>query len=84
MTGAWTLTDDGEWVLNPEYRHHLHEAKQRGMKAWCDAVYRYVSQYTGYKVSVLETELNRRCQDLEKSPLEIVDSFIIEAFEHQL
>lgn len=83
MAGAWTMTEEGEFVLDKTYQEHLDAAKTAGGVAWRDAVYSYLAEHTQYDVEFIGLEFMRRCQE-DGTPLEIVDEFIIEALEGNL
>ena len=94
MTVApWTMTDEGEWVLNEPYASHLAAAKRAASDAWMGAVYQYLSSVTGYDVETLNEDFMRRVKrkaeqdEDEKSKeklLGLVDSYIIEVIERSI
>lgn len=83
MTGAWTMTDEGEFILNEPYSTKLAEAKRLATQAWLEAIMSYLSEQTPYSDEELLFEFQRRSRT-EYAPTEIVDSFVIEALEGTL
>ena len=84
MTGAWTMTDEGEFILNEPYSSILAEAKKRATQAWIDTMMDYLSGETEYDSEFLLEEFSRRAGKANMPPLEIVNSFVIEALEGTL
>lgn len=84
MTGAWTMTEDGEFVLNEPYASKLEEAKSVATFAWTAAMMEWLSDETGYNEELLLDEFVRRAKLEGRSPMEIVESFVIEALEGNL
>ena len=77
--GMWTLTDDGEFVLDERYAEQLREARVRATAAWTQAMLEYLGERTDYDVEFLRDELVRRCQEEGLAATEIVDEFVLEA-----
>ena len=84
MTGAWTMTENGEFVLNEPYASKLDEAKTVATHAWTAAMMEWLSNETGYDKEDLLHEFVRRAKLEGRQPMEIVDSFVIEALEGNL
>lgn len=85
----WTMTEDGEWILNEPYKTILAEAKRKAAVAWQAEICEYISSKTGYATETLAGEFVRRSitSTSEESNYKIVgmvDSFIIEALEGSL
>lgn len=84
MAGAWSMTEEGEFVLNEPYKTKLFEAKHVASTAWRRAICEYLAQNTHYTVEKMDAEFVRRVQEEGMSPVEIVDEFVIEALEGNL
>lgn len=85
----WSMTEDGEWILNEPYASMVDEAKQRAAAAWQAEICEYLSSRTNYTTEDLISEFIRRSVTTsgEESKYKIVgmvDSFIIEALEGSL
>ena len=76
--GMWTLTDDGEFVLEEPYATKLKEACALATEAWITALLGYLSNESPYTVDELRESLIERCSE-EQQPKEIVDEFVLEA-----
>lgn len=83
MTGAWTMTDSGEFVLNPAYEKILREARNRGMMAWVEAVMSFLAERTSYTEEEL-FEAFKHQADVNPNASESVDEFVIRALEGDL
>lgn len=79
IDGMWTLTDDGEFVLEEPYATQLREARVRATAAWTGAMLDYLAERTVYGTEFLKDELLRRCREDGVSATEIVDEFVLEA-----
>lgn len=77
--GMWTLTDEGEFVLDERYAEQLMEARVRATAAWTSAMLEYLEERTDYDVEFLRDELLRRCKEEGLAATEIVDEFVLEA-----
>ena len=84
MAGAWSMTEEGEFVLNEPYASKLAEAKHVATRAWTVAMMEWLSEECEYSGEELLEELVRRSQEQERPPMELVDSFVIEALEGNL
>lgn len=84
MTGAWTMTEEGEFVLNEPYASKLDEAKTIATQAWMAAMMEWLSNETGYNKEELLEEFVRRAKLEGRAPMDIVESFVIEALEGNL
>lgn len=83
MTGAWSMTDEGEFVLAEPYASELAKVKRDAMNAWVRSVVTELASVTGYGERELACEFQRRCTR-DDAPMEIVDAFVIEAMEGEL
>ena len=82
MTGAWTMNEDYELVLDPEFQERLDDIKRKLRERWLETICDELSKATGYEKDVLLGEFLRRCEkESGDLPAEIVDRFIIEALE---
>lgn len=84
MTGAWTMTDDMEFVLDPAYQEKLDDIKRKLRERWLDTICDELSKVTGYEKEALLDEFLTRCENRDDLPTDIVDEFIIEALEGSL
>lgn len=85
----WSMTEDGEWILNEPYKTIVDEAKKKASVAWQAEICSYLSSKTNYTAEQLVSEFVRRSLETtdEESKYKIVgvvDSFIIEALEGSL
>lgn len=81
-TGAWTLTDEGEFILDPAYKNKLDDIKRKLRERWLDTICAEVAMATEYGKDELLSEFIRRCErESGDLPIEIVDEFIIQALE---
>lgn len=79
IDGMWTLTDEGEFILEEPYATQLREARVAATAAWTEAMLTYLAQHSDYDIEFLKDELLRRCQETGSSATEIVDEFVLEA-----
>lgn len=82
--GMWTLTDEGEFILEEPYATQLKEAKMAATAAWTDATVGYLAERSVYDGEFLTNELLRRCTEEGMTPSEIVEEFILEALSGDL
>ena len=80
----WSMTEDGEWILNEPYATKLAEAKHVASQAWIDAICSFLHAHTGYPADELNNEFVRRAVEKDEPPMEIVDSFVIEVLERSI
>lgn len=83
VDGMWTLTDEGEWVLEEPYATMLMEAKIGATRAWTGAMLQYLCEHTEYEPEFLRDELLRRCKE-DAAPTDIVEEFVLEALSGDL
>lgn len=82
---TWTLTDEGEFVLDEPYRTRLNEIRKSLRYGWLDILCSEVSASTKYDKEELLDEFLRRCEkETDDLPTEIVDEFIVQALEGNL
>lgn len=81
MSGAWKITDDGEFVLDPAYDEKLKEIKKTLREGWLDTLCSELSACTRYERDELRERYLDRVEMALKATPEVVDSFIIEALE---
>ena len=81
--GMWTLTDEGEFVLEEPYATKLHEARTVATAGWIAALLEYLEQQCPYAADELKDALLARC-DEDLSPNEIVNEFVLEALSGDL
>ena len=77
--GMWTMTDDGEFILDETYAEQLQEARITATAAWTAALIEYLDEHTIYDQEELKDELLRRCQEEGMQAMEIVNEFVLEA-----
>ena len=77
--GMWTMTDDGEFILDETYAEQLQEARVTATAAWTTALIEYLDEHTIYDQEELKDELLRRCQEEGMQAMEIVNEFVLEA-----
>lgn len=82
--GVWSMTDDGEFVLNEPYATMLQEARIGAARAWTDAMLGYLVEHTSYDGEFLKNELLRRNREGGMTPNEIVEEFVLEALSGDL
>ena len=85
----WSMTEDGEWILNEPYKTVVDESKRKASIAWQTTICDYLSERTPYTVEQLvEAFLQRVMASGDKESkyevVGLVDSFIIEALEGSL
>ena len=80
---AWTMTEDGEWVLNEPYKTHSEKCKRLAADAFVDAACQYLSQKTGYSKYELIDALNVKSARTDNRST-IIDEFVIQALEGDL
>jgi len=83
MSGAWSMTEDGEFILNEPYKSELAKIKRDAMMAWVSSVVGYLEQRTDYDGQTILDAFGKRCKK-DESPMDIVDSFVIETMEGNL
>lgn len=83
IDGMWTLTDEGEWVLEEPYKSLLMDVKVEATKAWTVSVIETLCKHTEYEPEFLKDELLRRCRE-DMEPTAIVDEFVLEALSNDL
>lgn len=83
VDGMWTLTDEGEWVLEEPYTTMLMEAKIGATRAWTGAMLEYLVERTEYEPEFLKDELLRRCKE-NMEPTAIIEEFVLEALSGDL
>lgn len=83
IDGMWTMTDDGEFVLEEPYATKLTEARNYATGAWIAALLAYLSDQCPYTADELKDSLLARC-DEDGAPSEIVNEFILEALSGDL
>lgn len=81
MTGAWTMTEEGEFVLDHRYKEKLDDIKRKLRDRWLETICDELSIATGYDKDELLGEFLTRCEKRDDVPTDIVDEFIIEALE---
>lgn len=59
---TWTLTDEGEFILDEAYSVRLHEIKRSLIESWVDMLCTAVAESTLYPKEVLMDEFLRRCE----------------------
>ena len=84
MAGAWTMTEDGEFVLNEPYASKLEEGKSIATMAWTKAMMEWLADNSQYEVESLLMEFVRRSNEQDMPPMNLVESFVIEALEGNL
>lgn len=84
VDGMWTLTDEGEFVLDEEYAEQLQEARLAATAAWSDALLGYLAERSSYTTDYLKDELLRRCREEGMQATEIVNEFVLEALSGDL
>lgn len=85
MSGAWIITDDMEFILDPAFQEKLDDIKRKLRVRWLETICDELSMATGYDKEALLDEFLRRCErESGDLPVEIVDEFIIEALEGSL
>jgi len=85
----WSMTEDGEWVLNEPYATIVTEAKQKAATAWQAEICSYLASRTNYTTKELVEEFIRRSvattdEESKYKIVGMVDSFVIEALEGSL
>lgn len=84
MNAPWSMTEDGQWILAEPYKTHLANAKLLATKAWVDEIMGYLAENTDYDEEQLLEELLRRKRTDNLPIPEMIDEFVIEAFEGDL
>jgi len=82
--GIWTLTDDGEFVLDETYAAVLKEARGKAAIAGTTAIVEALEDKCPYSTYEILQALLDRCSTSDESPNEIVDSFVLEALSGDL
>lgn len=80
----WTMAEDGEWVLNEPYASAVWDIRVKATDAFQKALCEELAKITNYSVEELVPEYVRRCVERTDSPVDKVESFIIEAMSGQL
>lgn len=81
--GIWTMTDDGEFVLDETYAEELKKIRVKAAQAWTDTVVEHLASICPYTSDELMAALLERCQDND-SPDDIVNEFVLEALSGDL
>lgn len=82
MSGAWTMTDDGEFILDPAFDEKVREVKRTLREKWLDTICSELAMVTSYDKDELRSEFISRVERAPGEPsVDIVDGFIIEALE---
>lgn len=81
--GMWTMTDEGEFVLEESYAAELQAARAAATLAWTNAIVDYLAQRCPYTAEELLASLLTRCQEGDE-PNAIVDEFVLEALSGDL
>lgn len=82
--GAWSMNENGEFILNEPYKTHLESAKLLATKGWRDGLYDYLEGKCPYTREQLNEELLRRVRENERTSMEMLESFVIEAIDGDL
>lgn len=81
--GMWTMTDEGEFILEEPYATMLVEAKVVSTNAWAQALIGYLAERCEYTPEELKDSLLKRNQE-GQSPMATVDEFVLEALSGDL
>lgn len=85
MSGAWTMTDDGDFILDPAYEEQLTAIKRKLREQWIDTLCAELARVTTYsQEQILDEFLTRMENDRTQVAAEVVDSLILEALEGNL
>lgn len=85
MTVApWTMTEEGEWLLNEPYASEVARIKRDVTVAFNELLFEEVSRISQYETDELRDEYVRMVQEREQYPSDLVTSFIVEAMSGQL
>jgi len=79
IEGMWTMTEDGEFELAPEYAERLLGARLAAADGWRKALVAYLEPICPYTAVQLESEMYRRVRERDSSPAEFVDELVLEA-----
>ena len=79
IDGMWTLNDDYEFELNPEYGRMLMECRLLATKAWRDAILDYLEPRTIYTREQLKDALMAKNDKTDMHPTDRVTEFVLEA-----
>lgn len=81
---AWTMTEDGEFVLNEPYATMLAECKLEATMAFQRAAFAYIAEHTGYAEEQLAEEFKRYAMKDDMPHIERMDQFVVRALEGDL
>lgn len=81
---AWTMTEDGEFILNEPYATMLHECKLEATIAFQKAAFRYIAERTPYSESQLANEFVTYAVKDDIPHVERMDQFVVRALEGDL
>ena len=81
MAGAWTMTEEGEFILDPAYELQLNSIKRHLREQWLDTICAELASVSGYDQDELLDNFLTRIEKSDEMAVDIVDSFIIEALE---
>ena len=86
MAGAaiWTLTEEGEWLLQEPYATYLQEARIHATRAWAGALVGYLEPLCPYTAQELADELVRRNRERSDGKVDIFEEFVLEALSGDL
>ena len=84
MDGVWTMTDDGEFVLQEPYATYLSEAKAHATQGWLNGLFSYLEDKCPYTRPELMSEMERRVEEENMSSMQILEEFVIEAISGDL
>ena len=77
--GMWTMTEDGEFILEEPFKTRLQEARLFATEAWASALVSYLAENSVYDSEFLKSELLRRCNETGLAATEIVNEYVLEA-----
>jgi len=80
----WTMTDDGEWVLNEPYASIVWDIRLKAADAFQKTLVEEIAKITEYSTEELFDEYLRRCFERDDKPTDKVEGLIIEALTGQL
>ena len=79
VEGMWSMTDEGEFILNEPYATYLVEAKLHATHGWRESLYAYLVPKCPYTRDELNAEMLRRVEERDCSAMELLDEFVLEA-----
>ena len=82
--GMWSLSDEGEFVLNEPYKTMLDEARYAVTNAWTEALVAYLEPRSPYTAQELIDELVRRNKERDEGKVMIFEEFVLEALSGDL